>query len=200
MNTKLKEFIEDKLKSTNRDVSRLIEYLNSTDFYIAPASTKYHGAYEGGLAEHCVDVLDTMLALNEMLSKTYGMKPCDESSIILVALLHDLCKVNTYKTETKWRKDANNKWESYIGYVRKPDLMMGHGAKSVYLANKYVDLTEEECQAIYWHMGAFDISEYSSVNELSDSYSKNVLAYLLSAADMMATYVLENENITWVNS
>jgi hypothetical protein len=198
MNESVKNFIETKLKSTGRDVEKLLNYLeNECDFYTSPASTKYHGAYEGGLAEHSVNVLDCMLMLNESLNKTYGMPKDDENSIILVALLHDLCKVNTYKTKQLWRKDANGKWESYTGYVREPDLSMGHGGKSVYLANKYVDLTDKESQAIFWHMGAYDKSEYNNYNEMSDAYTKNSLAYKLHTADMMATYVLENETIEW---
>lgn len=198
MNESVKNFIELKLKSTGRDVEKLLNYLeNGCDFYTSPASTKYHGAYEGGLAEHSVNVLDCMLMLNESLNKTYGMPKDDENSIILVALLHDLCKVNTYKTKQLWRKDANGKWESYTGYVREPDLSMGHGGKSVYLANKYVDLTDKESQAIFWHMGAYDKSEYNNYNEMSDAYTKNSLAYKLHTADMVATYVLENETIEW---
>lgn len=197
MNEALKNFIENKLTETDRDMDALLTFLRESDYYRAPASTKYHGAYEGGLAEHSVNVLDAMLALNEMLNTQYGMPKCREDSIIIVALLHDICKVNCYKTETKWRKDDNGKWESYIGYVRKPDFSMGHAGKSVYLASKYVSLTDEEAQAIFWHMGAYDTSEYNNFNELSEAYEKNQLAYLLNTADMMATYVLENTSIKW---
>lgn len=200
MNTKLREFIVNKLKSTEREgIDDLIQFLDETDFFYAPASTRYHGAYEGGLAEHCVNVLDTLCAYDEMLNKTYGM-PCeDKNSMIIVALLHDVCKINTYKTKTLWRKDSQGKWESYIGYERNPDLAMGHGSKSVFLIQKYIKLTDEEAQAILWHMGPYDISDYMSQNEMGIAFSVNGLAYKLNAADMAATYVLENENIQWEN-
>ena len=198
MNTKLRDFIVDKLKSTNREgMDDLIKFLDESDFFYAPASTKYHGAYEGGLAEHSVNVLDALLAYDDMLKTTYGMPKEDENSKIIVALLHDVCKINTYKTKTMWRKDNQGKWESYIGYERNPDLAMGHGTKSVFLIQKYIKLTDYEAQAILWHMGPYDISNYMSENEMGVAYSVNGLAYKLNAADMAATYVLENENINW---
>lgn len=198
MNNKLKDFIIEKLQKTERPgIENLINYLCESDFFTAPASTKYHGAYEGGLAEHSVNVLDCMLTINETLNATYGMPKNDESSIILVALLHDLCKIGCYKEQTLWRKDANGKWESYIGYVREPDLSMGHGGKSVYIIQNFIELTPSEAQAIFWHMGPYDKSDYMTQNEMGDAFSKNSLAYKLHTADMMATYVLENENIEW---
>lgn len=200
MNTKLRDFICEKLRSTKREgIEHLINYLDENDYFTAPASTRYHGAYEGGLAEHSVNVLDCMLSVDKMLYDVYGMPKDDENSIILVALLHDLCKINCYKVEQKWRKDANNKWESYDAYVRTPDLAMGHGGKSVYLAMKNIELSEREAQAIFWHMGPYDKSEYMTSNEMGEAFTKNSLAYKLNTADMMATYVLENETIEWGN-
>lgn len=198
MNNNLRNFIVDKLKSVNRPgIDALIDFLDNSDYFTAPASTKYHGAYEGGLAEHSVNVLDCMLTLNDTLNKVYGMPKDDLDSIIIVALLHDLCKTDTYHTKELWRKDANGKWESYIGYVREPKLCMGHGPKSIYIANTYIGLSEKEAQAILYHMGAYDVSDYMTHNELGEAFSKNSLAYKLHTADMMATYVLENENIVW---
>lgn len=201
MNTKLKDFICEKLRNTKRDgIEHLIHYLEETDYFTAPASTKYHGAYEGGLAEHSVNVLDCMLSLDKMLNEVYGMPKDDENSIIIVALLHDLCKINCYKVEQKWRKDSNGKWESYDAYVRNPDFTMGHGGKSVYLIMKNFVLTDAEAQAIFWHMGAYDNSMYTTFNEMGETYTNNSLAYKLHTADMMATYVLENETVKWENS
>lgn len=199
MSTTVKDFIIQKLESTNREgIENLIDYLeNGCDFFTSPASTKYHGAYDGGLAEHSLNVLDCMMMLDNSLNETYGMPKDNEASIILVALLHDLCKVDTYVSKQLWRKNADGKWESYTGYVREPKLSMGHGGKSVFIANKFVKLTDEESQAIFWHMGAYDKSEYNNFNEMSDAYTKNSLAYKLHTADIMATYVLENETIEW---
>ena len=108
MNDNLRSFIVDKLKSVDRPgIDALIEFLDISDYFTAPASTKYHGAYEGGLAEHSVNVLDCMLTLDETFNKVYGMPKDDEGSIILVSLLHDLCKTNTYHTKELWRKDKS---------------------------------------------------------------------------------------------
>lgn len=199
MNQKLRDFVVEKIQKVNRTgTDKLIEFLDNSDFFTAPASTKYHGAYEGGLAEHSVNVLDTMLALDEMLYNVYGMPKDDISSITIVALCHDLCKTNTYKSQQLWRKDENGKWESYTGYVREPELPMGHGPKSVYLLQKTMPISDYEAQAILYHMGAYDVSDYMTHNEIGEAFSKNSLAYKLHTADMMATYVLENENIAWV--
>lgn len=195
---KLQEFIETKLKSTKRNgIENLIQYLSDSDFYKAPASTKYHGCYEGGLAEHSVNVLDCLLTLDKTLNEVYGMPKDDENSLIIIALLHDITKIGDYKSKQLWRKDANGKWESYTGYVREPDLCMGHAGKSIFEIQKYIQLTDKEAQAIFWHMGAYDRSEYNSFNEMGEAFNKNSLAYKLHTADMMATYVLENENIVW---
>lgn len=198
MSDKVKSFIEEKLRSTGREgIEGLIEYLEKSDFFIAPASTKYHGCYEGGLAEHSVNVMDALIKIDEHLNIAYGVPKDDMNSIILVGLLHDICKVNTYFPKTLWRKDDNGKWESYEGYERDPIFNMGHGAKSIFIIQNYIKLTPQEAQAIYWHMGPFDLSDYSSANELTASYGKNTLAFKLFTADMTATHILENDNIKW---
>lgn len=197
MENKLRDYFVEQLNNTGRDVKKLIEFLDTSDFFTSPASTKFHGAFAGGLAEHSVNVLDSLLALDEMLNTTYGLPKSKKESIIIVALLHDLCKINCYVEKELWRKDANGKWESYPGYVREPELVMGHAGKSVFLAQKYIELSDDEAQAIYWHMGAYDKSEYNSFNEMGKAFEVNSLAYKLHTADMMSTYVLENENIEW---
>lgn len=198
MNVKLHDFIVEKLRETKREnIEELIAYLDTTDFFIAPASTKFHGCYEGGLAEHSVNVYDAINNLDKHLYETYKMPREKEDSLIIVSLLHDLTKVNFYQQKDLWRKDANGKWESYPGYVQFCPLPMGHAAKSVFIAQKFIQLTDEEAQAIFWHMGAYDKSEYNNFNALGDAFSNNGLAYKLHTADMMATYVLENETILW---
>ena len=196
----VKEYIEQKLRETKRaGIEDLIKYLEESDFFTAPASTRYHGAFPGGLAEHSLNVYDTMMAVDEMLYNKYGVPKAPQDSIIIVALLHDLTKVNQYATEQKWRKDANGKWEAYDAYVNKPDFTMGHSAKSIYLAQNYITLSPQEAQAIFWHMGAYDKSEYNNFNAMGEAFTNNQLAYKLHTADMMATYILENETIHWKN-
>ena len=196
--TTSKDFIVSKLNETKREgIEDLIEYMENNGFFNSPASTKYHGAYNGGLAEHSINVYDTLVSLDKMLYDVYGMPNDSPDSIIIVSLLHDLTKMDCYKEKQLWRKDNNGKWEGYTGYVKEPGLSMGHAGKSVFIAQKFIQLTDKEAQAIFWHMGAYDKSEYNSFNEMGDAFTKNSLAYKLHTADMMATYVLENETIKW---
>ena len=194
----VKEFIETKLRETRREgIENLIEYLEKSDFFIAPASIKYHGCYEGGLAEHSVNVMDAIVKVDDMLNEKYGVPKESEDSLILVSLLHDICKVNTYFPKTLWRKNDEGKWESYEGYERNPIFEMGHASKSVFIIQNYIKLTPQEAQAIYWHMGPYDLSDYSNANEMGNAYTKNTLAFKLNMADMMSTYILENDTIKW---
>ena len=194
----VKEFIETKLRETRREgIENLIEYLEKSDFFIAPASIKYHGCYEGGLAEHSVNVMDAIVKVDDMLNEKYGVPKESEDSLILVSLLHDICKVNTYFPKTLWRKNDEGKWENYEGYERNPIFEMGHASKSVFIIQNYIKLTPQEAQAIYWHMGPYDLSDYSNANEMGNAYTKNTLAFKLNMADMMSTYILENDTIKW---
>lgn len=196
-----KDFIINKLMETKRNgIENLITHIESERFFKSPASTKYHGCYEGGLAEHSVNVYDCMVSIDKMLYDTYGMPNDSPDSIIIVSLLHDLTKMDCYKEKQLWRKDNNGKWEGYTGYVKEPDLSMGHAGKSIFIAQQFIQLTAKEAQAIFWHMGAYDKSEYNSFNEMGDAFTKNSLAYKLHTADMMATYVLENETVNWENN
>jgi hypothetical protein len=194
------------LRSTNREgVEELIEYLSKSDFFTAPASTKYHGAYPGGLAEHSLNVLDSLMALYSFLKKEkYNVPELTEDSMIVVALLHDLCKINcyteSYRNEKVYRADGskhdaggNFEWESVKGYKREPLLAMGHGGKSIFIIQNFIALSVEEAQAIFWHMGAYDTSPYNTWDEMGQAYEGNLLAFLLHQADMLSTYILENK-------
>lgn len=181
------------LKKTGREgIDDLIEYLKNSDFFYAPASTQYHGAFAGGLAEHSLNVLDVLISLLSFYKTSYEMADIPESSLIIVALLHDLCKINCYKEDFRNVKNDKGVWEKIPCYKREPLFPMGHGGKSVFIAQKFISLTSEEAQAIFWHMGAYDISNYNTMNELSQAYNENPLAFLLNQADMSSTYILEN--------
>ena len=179
-----------------RGVNELVEYLEKSDFFHAPASTKYHGCYEGGLVQHCIDVYN---ALHDELAFIYGdnyLAVYSEESIAIVSLLHDLCKIGRYKAGTRNVKDPVTKqWHEEPTYFYNEEaLEMGHGAASVYAIQKHMPLEDFEAQAIFWHMGAYDISNYMSLNGLGSAYTKNTLAFALHRADMMATYVTDNEH------
>lgn len=193
-----KEF-ESLLKKTKRPgIDDLIDWFNSDgcDFYYAPASTRYHGAYDGGLLEHSLNVYDCIKYEYDHLKRSnFSIPDIPEDSLIICSLLHDICKVNTYKPDFRNVKDKETgQWHQEPCYIRDPKLPMGHSAKSIYIVQNFIQLNRDEAQAIFWHMGAYDTSAYNTNNELSSAYTNNFLAYLLNAADMLATYVCENPN------
>lgn len=184
---------------TRNGIDNLMEWLeNETDFFTSPASTRYHGSYEGGLVSHSLNVFNQLLwELDNFVGPGWQEFISMETAAI-VALFHDICKVNNYRLVEKWRKDADGQWESYEAYEYDKDaLQMGHGAKSVFFLQRFIHLTVVEAQAIFWHMGAYDISPYASLNGLSSAFESNQLAFLIHRADMAATYAVENENFIY---
>ena len=178
------DFVE-LLRTTNRDgIEELIRYLQEeTDFFTAPASTKYHGAFESGLLMHSINVCaEPNLETN---SKVYPTE-----TLIIVALLHDICKANCYRTEKRNVKEYGGWVEKQI-YVFEDELPLGHGEKSLYLASKFIKLSDEEAAAIRWHMGAFDNAFRGGDRGLNAAYEKYPLAVLLHMADMRAAYLVE---------
>lgn len=146
-----------------------------TDFFTAPASTKYHGAYEGGLLEHSLNVYREL----RFLLDTHEIHT-PQQTVAIVALLHDVCKADQYrKTET--------------GYTYANDaLPLGHGEKSLYLIQRHgLELTEEEAAAIRWHMGAY--CDRDQTKTTSKAYERYPLALFLHLADMIASKYTERE-------
>lgn len=168
--------------SEREGVDPLMEWLRCTDFYHAPASTRYHGAFDGGLMEHSLAVLDQLRKVNQAWSFDL-----DEGSMVLCALFHDLCKVDFYKPDTRNVKDERGVWHKVPCYtVDEKYHFGGHGSKSVFLLMNFVKLTPEEAAAINSHMGQFDASTYSKPSE---AYADNYLAWALHVADEAATYI-----------
>ena len=172
---------------TREGADKLLEYLlsKSSDFFIAPASTRFHGSYEGGLVEHSLNVYD---CLTDYLSRnrvkdTYKIS-CSDESIAIVSLLHDVCKINCYKIGTRNVKDANGVWQSVATYEFEDNL----GEKSVYIITGFMKLTRDEAFAIRYHMGFSGVEDKRSIG---DSFEKFPLSFVLSIADMEATYFVE---------
>lgn len=166
---------------------KLLAWLEESDFFIAPASTKFHGNYEGGLCEHSVNVYEELVRL----LKAYPEVRVTAETAAIVTLLHDLCKVNTYKTEYRNVK-VDGRWTQRPVYVFQEDYAFGgHGSKSVYLAQKFIPLTETEATAINCHMAALDRSpnDYS----IGAAFETNPLAWLVHVADESATYIRESK-------
>lgn len=178
--------IEYLLKKVDREgIDKLVEFLAKTDFYTAPASTRFHNNFEGGLAEHSLNVY------KELKELTNGA--WDEDTIIVVGLLHDICKVNNYKVEMRNKKNPDTGVWFQEPYYTTEDLMpLGHGEKSVMLIQEFIKLTKEELYAIRWHMGGYEPKENYSY--ISAAYYKYPLAVYTHMADLKATYIDEKIN------
>lgn len=188
------EFIEVFEKNITRDGNKeLLKWLLSSDFFTAPASTKFHSAYEGGLAEHSLKVYKRFL---KMIISEYGdnyTNVISNESIALIGLLHDVCKVNCYKVDYRNVKDENGNWTKQPYYTFDEELPYGHGEKSVYIISSFVKLTREEAIAINWHMGGFDARVRNGGASLSDAYYKFPIAAIFNSADTLSTYLDEEK-------
>lgn len=194
--TNIKRFKQIVADTISRDgIDNLMEWVeHETDFFTAPASTRYHGSYEGGLLEHSLNVYDRLVWEMQHTVGAGWEDIYSPEAVAIVALFHDLCKIDRYIITEKWRKDADGQWESYEAYdYNREKSEMGHGSQSVFYLQKFIQLTEVEAQAIYWHMGAYDISPYATLAACSETFKWNPLSFLVHRADMAATYVVENE-------
>ena len=191
--TKKEEFIEIFNNITREGADRLLEYLDSpaSDFFTAPASTRFHLSREGGLLEHSLNVYYCLKDYleRERAKEVFGLE-YDEESIAICGLLHDLCKVNCYKKSFRNVKDENGVWQKVPSYDFSDDLPYGHGEKSVYIINGFIRLTREEAFAIRYHMGFAGTEDTRNIGE---AFSRFPLAPALWIADMEATYYMENE-------
>ena len=167
-------------------VEDLQKWIEDSDFFTAPASTRYHGAVEGGLLHHTINVyLQLRKLYKEFAKKKQGMDeltPEIEESIALVAVTHDICKCNFYEVQYRYNGDKY--------YAINDQMPMGHGEKSLYIANQFVKFSLEEALAIRWHMGGFD----EAVKGGTYSYNgaqKYPLVILLHIADMLAAHLYE---------
>ena len=186
------QIYKDNIKREGAD--KLLEYLESpaSDFFTAPASARFHSSFEGGLAEHSINVYEALKGYleSDRVKNGYGFEYSDES-IAIVALLHDLCKVNVYKKGFRNVKDEKGVWQRVDTFEFEDKLPYGHGEKSVYIITGYMKLTREEAFAIRYHMG------YSSTEDprnVSAAFEMFPLAFALSTADSEATYFVESEN------
>lgn len=173
-------------------LSSLLDWLEASDFYEAPASTRFHGNYEGGLLEHSLNVFD---ALKQLIKQFPGIDIPMES-IAIAALFHDLCKVNYYAVSTRNVKDEKTGvWHKEPFYKTEDQMPLGHGEKSVIILMKSFPLTDDEIYAIRWHMGGFDSAVKGGDFGSSKAYEMCPLAVLLHLADMTATYLMEERSV-----
>lgn len=173
-------------KISRQGASDLLKWISSTDFFVAPASTKFHGSKKSGLVEHSVKVY-------EVLRSKFFDPDDDEESFAIAALLHDLCKINLYKIAYRNVKNESGVWEKSPYYTSEDSFPYGHGEKSVFLIERFMRLKPAEAVAIRWHMGGFDDSVkaagYSS--PISLAFDKYPLSVKLAISDLESTYLHE---------
>ena len=187
--TAKEEFIKIYKENITREGSaELLEWIEKTDFFDAPASTRYHCACEHGLVMHSVNVFNTMI------EKHFDEEEDNIESFAICALLHDLCKAQFYKTSTRnVKNDETGQWEKVPYYTINDQLPYGHGEKSVYIISGFMRLTREEAFAIRYHMGYSNTDDSRNVSAAFEMYP---LAFAVSTADMEATYFIENREST----
>lgn len=180
-------------------IDKLMAYIRKSDFYTAPASTHYHLSCEGGLLQHSLNVLDAMRGL---LTKrddgkwdyrvaTHTVATLTDESVILIALLHDLCKTYFYSTSLRNAKnEQTGKWEKVPFYTVDDKMPLGHGCKSAMLAKTYINLTNDEMYAIWWHMGFTDTDDRMSLGNAIEKYP---VVWATHTADIMASNFMEDK-------
>ena len=194
---------ESLLLSCNRDgMDKLIEFIRKSDFYTAPASTRFHNCHESGLLEHSLNVYDCLCAKKASGIWQSVLSQLSEETLILIALLHDLCKTYTYEVEFKNKKiysehgkksDSNGRfdWETVPGYTVNDRFPYGHGEKSVMMIEQFIKLSPVERYAIRWHMGFTEPKE--NWNTLSAAMRIYPLILAVHEADLEATYIIEKD-------
>lgn len=188
------KFITICREKINRDgLDSLLDWLeNESDFFVAPASTRFHGNHKYGLLEHSLNVY---YALNELV-KQFPHLNISEETIAIAALFHDLCKANYYVVSTKNVKDeATGVWRKEPFYKADDQYPVGHGEKSVIILMKHMQLTDNEIYAIRWHMGGFDSAVKGGDFGSSKAYEICPFAVLLHLADMIASYLMEERSV-----
>ena len=164
---------------------RLLEWLSSTDFFKAPASTRFHGACEEGLVMHSLNVYHALM-------DRFFEEGDNPESMAICGLLHDLCKANYYKTGSRnVKNEATGQWEKVPIFMVEDQFPYGHGEKSVYLIERFISLKPAEEVAIRWHMGGFDDAARGGCRAISEAYDAYPLAVKLHLADLTATYLME---------
>ena len=201
------EFLKICREKIRRDgLEDVLDWLQKSDFFAAPASTRFHGNHEGGLVEHSLNVYRNLLILNNAFQAGLA-----EESMAIAALFHDVCKVGVYQAEVKNRKTYDPEkvnaadryrvkhdiggdfvWEAVSGYSFQDSCPLGHGEKSAILIQSRMKLKKDELLAIVWHMGGFDIKFQGGDRGLSTAFEMCPLAVLLHLADVAASYLQES--------
>ena len=185
------EFLDIFYDNIERDgADKLLEWLEKSDFFTAPASAKRHNSFMGGLCQHSINVYKRFVKLLEMEFGDNWQEKISPESVAIMGLLHDVCKVNTYVEDVKNIK-VDGVWTQKPYYRVEDSLPYGHGEKSVYIISAFMKLTREEALAINWHMGEFDARVQNGSYMASDVFYKYPICFLMHLADLTATYLDE---------
>lgn len=189
---KKEEFLKIARDNIKRDgINELLDYLVKTDFFDAPASTKFHSNFAGGLCLHSINVYNRFI---RNLKKEYGeewQKYISLESATIIALFHDICKTNVYKVDYRNVKE-DGVWVQKPYYSYNDTMPYGHGEKSVYIINGFLRLTREEAMAINWHMGGFDSRVKGGFFGLETVFYTYPTSLLFHISDIEATYLDES--------
>ncbi|MEF9983590.1 MAG: hydrolase [Oscillospiraceae bacterium] len=178
---------------TREGSSELLEWLKTTDFFTAPASTKFHCACENGLVMHSISVYETYM------DKHFDEETDSRESVAISALLHDLCKAQFYKISTRnVKNEQTGQWEKQPFFSIEDAFPYGHGEKSVFLIERFMRLKTSEAMAIRWHMGGFDDCAKAGNFSISLAYEKYPIAVKLHLSDLESTFLRE-KNTSVVN-
>ena len=168
----------------------LLKYLETSDFFSAPASSRFHSNLEGGLCEHSIKVYKRFVKNLEIEYGQNWQETISLESATIIALLHDICKVDFYKIDYRNVKVDGN-WIQKPYYSVEDTLPYGHGEKSVYIISGFLKLTREEAMAINWHMGAMDSRVKGGSYSLSPAFYSFPTTFLFHISDMQATFLDE---------
>ena len=183
-----KRFVEICATINRPGMEDLMAWLERSDFYTAPASTRFHGNYTGGLLEHSLNVYDK---LSGFVAR-YPELEISPETVAVTALFHDLTKVNYYTVSSRNVKDdVTGAWHKEPFYKTEDRLPLGHGEKSVIILQSFIKLTRDEIVAIRWHMGSFDCAVKGGDYGMGNAFETYPLAVMTHLADMEATYLVE---------
>ena len=185
------QFLEIYNESIKRDgAENLLKWLSESDFFEAPASTRFHGSHEGGLLAHSLNVYHCLKEIVEQASLQETYSP---ETIAISALLHDVCKVNFYKKGTRNVKDdETGQWYKKEVYEIDEKFPCGeHADKSIIIIQNFIHLEPEEILAIRAHMGGWDTAVKGGNGFVGKIFERSKLAVFLHFADMAATYLME---------
>lgn len=198
----IKDF-EEKLKNTKREgIEKLISFIRDSDFYTAPASTRFHSCHEGGLLEHSMNVRNCLINKKDNPTWKEILSNVDNESLEISSLLHDVCKTYFYVQEPRNKKIYSEKgskqdiggrydWETVMSYTIDDKYPYGHGEKSVMMIEQFIKLKPIERYMIRWHMGFTEPKE--NWNAFTAAVKKYPAILALHSADLESTYLIEKE-------